>query len=99
MPDRLIHDTGVREVLAIMAALVAGYVAKTLTSKDKFNLKHFAGEMIISVMMGWAIYAFGIINELGFWETLLIALWSGMGATRTFEWATKILNNVPSNKQ
>lgn len=94
MPDRIISDPNVRDALAVVAALVVGFIARTLTIKERFNLKQFIGEMILSAMMGGVIYLFGFIQSLGFWETLLIALLSGIGATRSLEWVVKASQSI-----
>lgn len=89
MPDRLISDPSIKEAAAIVVTLLVGYVARSLVSDEPFRLRKFIGEMLISCMMGAAIYAFGVIQDMGFWQTLLIALLSGMGATRSIEWMVK----------
>jgi len=94
MPDRIIEDPSIREALAMVVTLIVGYVARTLVSNEPFKLKRFIGELIISCMMGAAIYAFGVIQGMGFWQTLLIALLSGMGATRSIEWMVKASRGV-----
>lgn len=78
-----------KELVAIAMTMVAGLVAQTLVSDEPFKLKRFLGELILATMFGMAIYAFGIIQGLGFWQTLLISLLSGMGTTRSIEWIIK----------
>ena len=94
MPDKILTDPTLREAAIIMFTLFVGYIARTLVSAEPFKLKKFLGELIISCMMGAAIYAFGIIQGMGFWQTLLIALLSGMGTTRYIEWMVKASRGV-----
>lgn len=97
MPDKLATEPYIKEGAAIVAALVIGYVARTLTSDEKFDLKNFLGEMILSAMMGAAIYLLGFIQEVGFAQTMVVALFSGMGATRSFEWLAKMFKSLPKS--
>lgn len=90
MPDRIIHEPILRDFLAMVCAMIAGLIAKTLVSNDPFNKRKFIGEIILAAMFGAAIYAVGIIQGLGFWQTLLMSLLSGMGTTRSVEWLIKI---------
>jgi hypothetical protein len=90
MPDHIISNPQLREFAAIITAMFAGLIAKTLVSEEPFKIKVFIGELILSGMFGAALYAFGIIQGLGFWQTLLIALLSGMGTTRSLEWLIKL---------
>ncbi|MBO9492071.1 hypothetical protein J7384_17045 [Endozoicomonas sp. G2_1] len=82
-------STQTKELLAIALTMLAGFIARTLVSDEPFNVKRFFGEMILSIMFGGAIYAFGIIQSMDFWHTFLIALLSGMGTTRSIEWLIK----------
>lgn len=93
MPSSFSEVPQLKEFLAIVTAMVAGLIAQTLVNDEPFNVKRFIGEIILAVMFGVAIFAFGVIQGMGFWQTLLISLLSGMGTTRSIEWlikATKI---------
>jgi len=86
MPDKILETPFLRELIAVVIAMIAGLVARTLVNNEPFNLRKFCGELILAIMFGTAIYAFGVIQSLGFWQTLLIGLLSGMGTTRSLEW-------------
>jgi len=87
--DHIATNSQVKELLAIGIAMVAGLIARTLVSDEPFQLRRFIGEIILAVMFGVAIFAVGIIQGMGFWQTMLVALLSGMGTTRSLEWLIK----------
>jgi hypothetical protein len=90
MPQNTLIDwLQFKELLAVAVAMAAGLIARTLVSEEPFKTQTFIGELILACMFGAAIYAFGIIQDMGFWQTMLIALLSGMGTTRSIEWVIK----------
>lgn len=89
MPQQILENMQIRELMAVAVTMVAGLIARTLVNDDPFNIRRFIGEVILAVMFGAAIYAFGMIQQMDFWQTLLMALLSGMGTTRSLEWLIK----------
>lgn len=86
MPEKLLDHPLLRSMFAIVCAMVAGMIARTLVSDEPFNLKHFIGELILAAMFGLAIWSVGVLQGLDFFQTFLMALVSGMGTTRSLEW-------------
>lgn len=97
MDNDSLNSQEIKEIVAVIITMIGGLIANTLVNDEPFNVRRFVGEMILAIMFGASIYAFGIIQELGFWQTLLIALLSGMGTTRSLEWLIKVTKITKGN--
>lgn len=86
------QDNETNKAFFLVASLiVAGTVSKILTSDDPIDFVKMCGEIIMAVIIATMLIAFGVVQDLTFWETIFIGGLAGMGSVRSFEWIIKII--------
>ena len=90
-PDVTLTD---RILWMVIGLFMIGTLARTLISKDPFDVKHFAGEMLLSAIGGVALYFGGLLRGMTPVELIFMGALAGMGGVRMIEWTFKIVRHV-----
>lgn len=75
-------------VVVLLSAL--GTIGKILLEKEPINWRRFSGEIIMSLIAGIGIYAFGMMQDFTAAQILFFGVMGGIGTWRVFEWFVQI---------
>lgn len=81
-------------LLAILSFVTGGLLAKKLISDEAIDWRRFAGEWILALMSGFALWAGGVLEGLSLVHMILLGSAAGLGGVRALEWALKLVMHI-----
>lgn len=77
----------------VVLSMAMGLLARTLIDPTPIDWRRFAGELILAVLAGVTLFAFGVIQEMESWQIVVMGGLAGLGGVRLVEWIIKIARN------
>jgi len=81
-------------LLAILSFVTGGLLAKKLISDEAIDWRRFAGEWILALMGGVALWSAGVLEGLSLVHMILLGSAAGLGGVRALEWAVKLAMHI-----
>ncbi len=85
-----------RALAWIATALALGQIGRTLMQQGPINWRVFAGELCLSMVFSGTLLAFGMLQQLEFWQLIFIGGLAGIGGVKTLEWCVQIYKAIRS---
>ncbi len=92
--DQLTNAEMWRALAWIAASLTLGQFGRTLMQQGPINWRVFVGELCLSLVFSGTLLAFGMLQELEFWQLIFIGGLAGIGGVKTLEWCVQIYKAI-----
>ena len=86
-----------RTLWSIMALFALGALGRILVSSEPFDLRRFAGELILSVIAAVILFSFNVMQGMTTVQIVFFGALGSLGGVRMIEWVIKIARKMKSN--
>lgn len=83
--------------LIVAGLFVVAHVGRILATGEEFCLTKFIGEILLAIVGGIVMAAFGMMQDMNLAEMVFWGGLAGMGGVRMVEWMFKIAKRIKDN--
>lgn len=83
-----------RTFLIVLMLMVFGTVGRILMQDTPINLKHLAGEIMLSGVIAVTLFAVGAMQNMEMWQVVFIGGLSGIGGVKMIEVITQVVKQL-----
>lgn len=100
-PEREVAQSGVeawswmdRTLISFIGMGVVGAMARVFVSQEPFDVRRFAGELMMAALTGVMLYSFGLLQGLSTPQMMFLGSLGGLGGVRLAEWMIKLIKTA-----